>query len=260
MINEVAINVKIDSILEPDNRLFLKPNNLGLYNASEMFERFAQAKSELAAKINDPLASTTYASFSMAAELFLKNLDQSESLVTINGLYWCNLSYLQLLLKFCSPLYADAVNTLETGAEITVGDWAHCTAKKYSVICFFGDDDECYISTSIWATSRILRDENGIYEFVMCARMKVNDLAQKYNLSPEDQSTLYKIVWRYLSHGTDRYMQYFAQNQAHDYSRFVEIMKESLDALEQKAIELAPQPPVAMPAKKGFLSRLFEKK
>ena len=260
MINEVAINVKIDSILEPDNRLFLKPNNLGLYNVSEMFERFAQAKAELAVKNNDPFASTTYASFSQATELFLKGLGQSEALVTINGLYWCDLSYLKLLLKFCSPVYADAVNVLESGSEITVGEWAHCIARKYSIICFFGDDDECYISAAIWGNSRILRDENGIYEFVMCARMRVDDLVQKYNLSHEDQAALYNIVWHYLSHGTNRYMQFFAQNQVHDYSRLVEIMKESLDAVEQEAIKLAPSTPIAIPPKKGLLSRLFERK
>lgn len=257
MINEVAINIKIESILEPDNRLFLAPNNLGLYNASEMVDRFAQARAALAMKQNDPLASTTYAAFSTAAELFVSSLDQSESLVTINGAYWCDLNYLSLILKFCSNIYADAVNALESRNAITLGEWADYTAKRYSVICFFGDSEVCYLSGAIWSASRILRDPKGLHEHVLCTEIKVNTLAKEHNLSDEDKSMLYNTTWRLLAHGMNRYMQLYAEKGEHDYPEFIHILKECFHAVDETAIQLASAAPTVAPKKKGFLSRFF---
>ncbi|BBQ84288.1 TPA: hypothetical protein I9Y23_002190 [Kluyvera ascorbata] len=258
MINEVAINVKIDSILEADNRLFLKPNSLGLYNVSEMLDRFALARADLAKKNNDPFATTTYKAVLQATQLFVSNLPQSESLVTINGAYWCDLDHLKLILKFCSPLYADAANMLESKEDITLSEWSDCHAKKYSVICFFGDSDECYISGAIWGASRILHNEKDLYEYVICTEIKVDETAKKYHLSQEAKFTLYQNTWRYCAHGIELYMQYYAQQQIHSYPKLTEIMKECFVAVEKNALELAvPPTPAVVTPKKGFWSRLF---
>lgn len=255
MINDVAINVKIDNILERDNRLFLSPNNLGLYNVSEMLERFAQAKAELAVNNNDEFASTAYEAFSQASELFITSLTQSESLVTINGAYWCDLSYLTLILKFCSNIYADATNALEFQPRLTLGEWADYTAKKYSVICFFGDSEECYISTAIWSASRILQNSKEIYEHVLCTEIRVNNLAKEHNLSDENKYKLKSFTWRCLARGTEMYMKFYSQKGEHDYQEFVAIMRDCLSAIDKKAVELASQ--IVAPKKKGFLSCLF---
>ncbi|WET42169.1 hypothetical protein [Citrobacter enshiensis] len=260
MIQPIYINALVNSVSERNRKIKFEPNSLDLFNVSELFRVFNQAKVEI--------NGDNIKALELATNLMLDNFEQSENFVAINNDYWCNKIYFNLFLKACSPLYADGVNEIEHNGATTYRDIAIALSKQYSVYCPCGNDREAYVAYCIFCLSEIFKKLDSIYDFVIAHLLHFDKLSDSANLTPEMSSQFVDKCWQISFQSISSMLE--EQNKTdpsyHDvdsfyirYRNVIGVIKEGTEHLAESLQPQRPQPP-EKPAKYGFLNHLFRGK
>lgn len=192
----ILICAKVKSITELNSSFTFEPNQHGLYNISLLHRIFDEKKHKL--DLTDPESTVNRYpqhfspdkpnAHEMASKMFLENFaDGADFLMKdSNGDYWGNADTFAFLLKGASPLYADAVNNLESGNCDSYKDYAIEYSKKYAVYLPQVDSIEGYRAYCIHQVSKLYRDLDFTYDFTVALLLHFDELAEKSNKDYDD--------------------------------------------------------------------------
>jgi hypothetical protein len=199
----ILICAKVKSITELNSSFTFEPNQHGLYNISLLHRIFDEKKHKLDLADPESTVNRYPQHFSpdkpnaheMASKMFLESFaDGADFLMKdSNGDYWGNADTFAFLLKGASPLYADAVNNLESGNCDSYKDYAIEYSKKYAVYLPQADSIEGYRAYCIHQVSKLYRDLDFTYDFTVALLIHFDKLAEKSNGNYDDVTF---VCWR----------------------------------------------------------------
>lgn len=179
------MNLKSASLSERDNCTSFEPNKLGLYNVSEMFNRFDEG--------NDR-------SHKLASTMLLDNYPQSESFIKIGSEYFSDLSTFCYMVRFNSEIYADGCNMLESGKCTTYAEYGEAFAKKASIVSLFGNDEECYFTNALFTMSRFTFSVETSKNLAINYMILLDRLCKEIDLQGEVNTFFRSKAWYSLDH------------------------------------------------------------
>ncbi|EJY3122541.1 hypothetical protein OGA32_000123 [Salmonella enterica] len=193
---KIQICAKVNSISELNYVYTFEPNQHGLYNISLLHRVFNEQKHKLdladpesmVNKFPEHFQSDKPTSHEIASKMFLDNFADGSDLLLkdSNNDYWGNIDTFAFLLKGASPLYADAVNNLESGNCKSYKDFAIEYSKLHSVYFPCVDSMEGYRAYCIHQISKLFRNLESTYDFTVSMLVSFEQLAKNSNHDYDD--------------------------------------------------------------------------
>ncbi|EMZ2428539.1 hypothetical protein ABDC18_002848 [Escherichia coli] len=250
----IQINAKVNSINELNTTYTFEPNQHGLYNISLLHRIFNEKKHELDKadpeswlnKFPEHYKEGEPTAHERSSKLFLVTFADNNDLLMAdsNGDYWCNADTFAFLLKGASPLYADAVNNLESGKCVSYKDFAIELSKKYSVYFPQKDDTEGYRAYCIHQVAKLFRNLESTYDFTVALTHEFDRVIDKANVDYDAAIfQCWKIAFTNINNLIGDLMKF--DPKLEDYEGFMLRYRSALTAIREEVTNLLPANPVA---------------